>query len=301
MNATDLALLGVLSLTWGGSFFFMEIAVSTLPVFTIVTSRVLLGALTLNAFIYMTGRNLNFGWQVWKSFIVIALIGQVIPFSLIVWGQIYITSGLASILNATVPFFTLLIAHFMTTDERITPNGMMGVLLGFAGVVVIIGPEALFGEGAVIWGKLAVLLSAVLYGLTTIYARRFAKMNVPSICVAAGQLTCSSLVLMPLTLFFDQPWTLDMPELHIWASLGALGFFSTALAFIIYYRLISTVGGSNTSLVTFLVPISAIWLGFTFLNEPIIKTQMAGMALIAIGLIIIDGRAFRRLFRSFKK
>ena len=299
MNPKDLALLLLLSLTWSGSFFFMEVAVSELPVFTIVAARVCLGALTLCTFIYMRGKNLNFGWRVWRAFFVLGLIGQVIPFSLIVWGQVHITSGLASILNATVPFFTLLIAHVMTTDERITLKGVLGVLMGLVGIVVIIGPGAFLGS-VNIFAQLAILLSSALYGLTTIYARRFAGMRVPPICVAAGQLTCSSLMLIPLTLFFDQPWALAMPSTGVLMALAGLGFVSTALAFIIYYHLISTVGGNNTSLVTFLVPVSAIWLGFTFLDEALVQTQIIGMGLIALGLLIIDGRVFRKIFTARK-
>jgi drug/metabolite transporter (DMT)-like permease len=289
MGLKDWALLLCLSTFWGASFVFMEIALRDLPVLTIVAARVALAAIALNVFIAIKGIRLSFPAYVWRGFAVMALLGQVLPFALIIWAQIEITAGASSILNATLPFFTVVLAHFLTADEKLRPRKILGLVAGFAGVVVIIGPQALAGLYDHILAQCAVLLAALLYALAIIYARRFRRWHIPSLAVATGQLTCSTLLLLPFVVFIDTPWLLPMPSPDTWLAMAGMSLVSTALAFIIYYHLISTVGATNVSLVTFLMPVSTVWLAAVILAETLTANQLAGMGLIGLGLLVMNG------------
>ena len=228
-------------------------------------------------------------------FFTIGLINNVIPFSLITWGQHHIASGLASILNATTPFFTLLLAHFLTREERISKNRLSGLVIGFFGVVLIVGLD--FAEEASVnnLAQLAVLGAAFLYGLAIVYGRRFNSMGINPIIAATGQLTASTMILFPIVLLVESPWDLPFPSHVTWFAIFGLGALSTALAFILYYRVLATAGAVNISLVTFLIPVSAIVLGVLFLNERLEIKHFTGMAIIWMGLAIIDGRFFKFL------
>jgi drug/metabolite transporter (DMT)-like permease len=223
------------------------------------------------------------------------LINTVIPFDLIVWAQGHVPSGLAAILNATTPLFAVIFANYLTADEHLTAGRFAGVVIGFAGVVVMIGPDALEGLTVHVVAEFALLLASVSYALSPIYARRFARAGLSPMVAAAGQFIAASTALVPLALIFDRPWRLAMPGPGVWASLVALAALSTALAYVIYYRILSTAGAVNLMLVTFLVPISAILLGTLFLHERLGLNHLAGMALIGLGLAAIDGRPLKRL------
>jgi drug/metabolite transporter (DMT)-like permease len=269
----------VLSILWGGSFFFVEVAVGNLPPFTIVLLRVGLAAVTLHLFLIM------------------GFLNNVVPFSLLVYGQTQIASGLAAILNATTPLFTVIVVHFMTADEKMTGGRLAGALTGFAGVIVMIGPEALDGLTGNLAAQIACLGAALSYAFAGAFGRRFARLGVTPVHTATGQVTASSILLLPLVLLTDQPWALAMPGLAVWASIAALAVASTALAYILYFRLLSTAGATNLLLVTLLVPVSAILLGASILGERLDPEHIAGMVLIALGLAFIDGRPARTLGR----
>jgi len=291
MGPLEWTLLLTLSVLWGGSFFFAEVALEALPPLSVVFARVAIGALALLALVRAAGLRLPREPALWRAFFAMGALNNVIPFSLIVWGQTAITGGLAAILNATTPLFTVLLAHRLTRDERLTPAKLAGCLIGFLGVAVMIGPEALGGLGVAVLAQLAVLGAALSYACAGIYGRRFR--NTPPLITAAGQVTASSLLLCPLALAVDQPWALSMPGPQTLAALLGLGLLSTAAAYVIYFRILATAGATNLLLVTFLIPVSAILLGVLLLSERVTAPQLAGMGLIALGLAAIDGRVLR--------
>lgn len=298
MGPIEWALLITLSILWGGSFFFVEIAVEALPPFTIVFLRLALAALALHLIVVALGQRMPAGWPAWRAFFGMGLLNNAIPFSLLVWAQIHITGGLTSILNAATPLATVIVAHVLTSDEKMTRNRILGVLVGMAGVAVIIGPDALSGLGSSVLAQLAVLGATVSYAFAGVYGRRFRTMGIAPLHTATGQVTASTTLLVPLVLIVDQPWMLSMPGASVWGSILGLALPSTALAYIIYFRILATSGATNLMLVTFLVPVSAILLGSTFLGEQLEPKHFAGMALIGLGLAAIDGRLLDSLFRK---
>jgi drug/metabolite transporter (DMT)-like permease len=293
MGPKEWALLISLSVLWGGSFFFAEVALQGLPPLSVVFARVAIGALALLVVVRAVGQRLPRDVRLWRAFFVMGALNNLIPFSLIVWGQTAITGGLAAILNATTPLFTVVLAHWFTRDERMTPPKLAGVAIGFLGVAVMIGPEAFGGEGMAVWAEVAVLGAALAYALAGIYGRRFR--DVPPLVTATGQVTASSVLLCPLVLATDRPWTLPVPDAAALGALVGLGLLSTAAAYVIYFRLLASAGATNLLLVTFLIPVSAILLGVLVLGEVLTAGQLAGMGLIALGLAAIDGRLAGRM------
>jgi drug/metabolite transporter (DMT)-like permease len=229
-----------------------------------------------------------------SAYLVLALLNNVIPFVMFAWAQEVITGGLASILNATTPIWGVLVAHLFTADEKATPGKVVGVLLGFAGVAVLIGTDFLGELGRGLVAQLSCLAGTLCYALAGVWARRFSRMGIAPTAVATGQLSAAALVMLPLVLLFEPPWLAAAPSAEAWLSLGALALFSTSLAYILYFRLLASAGATNSLLVTFLIPVTAILLGALFLGERLEWRSVAGMALIAAGLAAIDGRLFRR-------
>lgn len=301
MEAAEWGMMLVLSVLWGGSFFFVGVAVKILPPFTIVALRVSLAAAALLLVIRIAGLSMPRTGRVWRAFFGMGLLNNVIPFCLIVWGQTQIASGLAAILNATTPLFGVLVAHALTRDEKLSGNRLAGVLCGFAGVVVMIGPAVFGGQASSVPGQCAVLAAALSYACAGVFGRRFQAMGIPPMTTAAGQVTASAVMLVPVALAADLPWTLAMPGTDTWAAIGGLALLSTALAYILFFRILATAGATNILLVTFLIPASAILLGALVLGERLAVQHGAGMALIAAGLACIDGRPLRfgkRLLRG---
>jgi len=295
MTMREWAMLLVLAAVWGGSFFFNGIAVRELPVFTIVVSRVALAALILAALLRLAGETLPREPRIWRAFFAMGFINNVIPFSLIVWGQQHIASGVASILNASTPLFTVVLAHSLTHDEKMSAGRVAGVVTGFAGVAVMIGLDAAQALGTHVVAQALCLAGAVSYAFAGIYGRRFRAMGLSPMVTATGQVTASSVLLVPLVLVVDRPWTLAMPGTATLAALVGVAAISTALAYVLYFRILSSAGATNLLLVTFLIPVSAILLGVLFLDEVLLPRHVAGMALIGLGLSAIDGRPWRAL------
>lgn len=292
MTTLEWVLLLTLSLVWGGSFFFAAIAVAEVPPMTVVLVRVGGAALLLWLVIFATSGAIPRDGRVWLAFFGMGALNNAIPFSLIFWAQTDIASGLASILNATTPIFTVLVAHGLTPDERLTPNRLAGVVLGFLGVVILLnGP----GAGGAVLPMLAVLAAALSYAFASIFGKRFRALGVAPLTTAAGQVTASALLMAPVVVVFDQPWTLAIPSAAALWSLAGLVTLSTALAYFLYFRILATAGATNLMLVTLLVPPSAILLGVAILGEALSLPQLAGMVVIGLGLVAIDGRLVRRL------
>lgn len=290
MGSIEWVLLIALSVLWGGSFFFVGVAVAELPPFTIVLLRVTIAALALHLASRVLGVAMPWDAQAWLTFFGMGLLNNAIPFSLIVWGQTQIASGLASILNATTPLFTVLVAHVLTADERLTRARLAGVLLGIAGVVVMIGPAAMAELGRDVLAQLAILAAALSYACAGVFGRRFKRMGVAPLATATGQVSASSLLILPLALVVDRPWTMPMPGIMALAAILGLALLSTALAYYLFFRILAAAGAVNLLLVTFLIPVSAILLGCLVLGEVLTVAQVAGMALIGAGLASIDGR-----------
>ena len=288
-------MLVTLSIVWGGTFFFQEIAVQELPVFTIVSIRVLIAALLLWAVTALTANTLPSGVKIWGALFLLALVNNVIPFTLIVWGQQEISSGLAAILNATVPLFTVVIAHFVTTDEKLTRAKFAGVIIGLVGVVVIIGEDALEGIGLAVLAQLAVLVASLAYTFGGLYGRKIQAMGLTPLGISTGQLIASSVILTPVALLVDEPWTLSLPGTEIIIAVIALASVSTAFAYILFFRILATAGATNLMLVTFLIPVSALALGIMILGEALETRHIVGLLCIGAGLAAIDGRLHRKL------
>ena len=295
MTLKDWGMLLSLSVLWGGSFFFVGVAVSELPPLTIVTLRVGIAALILWAVLLFTGQRAPRSARLWRSLFIMGLITNVIPFSLIVWGQTYITSGLASILNATTPLFTVVIAGLLLADERMTPRKTLGIVIGFFGVTVLIGPASLKELGSDTLAQLAVLGATISYGFSTTYGRRFKTMGITPLQTSVGQLTAATIMLLPIMFFIERPDQLANPSSEVWMAVISLGAFSTALAFILFFNILSSAGATNVSLVTFLAPVTAILLGWLILDERLNSEHFVGMLIIGMGLAAIDGRLWTKL------
>jgi drug/metabolite transporter (DMT)-like permease len=294
MTALEWAMLLALSVLWGGSFFFTAVAVKELPPLTIVVLRVGLAAVMLYATLRLLGLRLPRKGDAWAAFFGMGFLNNVVPFCLIVWGQTHIASGLAAILNATTPLFTVLAAHAFTVDEKMTRNRLAGVLLGLLGVTLMIGADALGGIGTDVLAQLAVLAAALSYAFAGVFGRRFRQMGIAPMATATGQVVASTLMLLPVALLVERPWTLPMPSATVWAAILGIAAFSTALGYVLYFRILATAGATNLLLVTFLIPVSAIVLGSLVLGERLGTRHFLGMALIGVGLAAIDGRLTRR-------
>ena len=294
MDPTEWALIALLSVLWGGSFLFVELALAALGPFTVVAIRVSLAALTLLAWLRIAGLALPRDRGTWLAFLVMGLLNNALPFGLITWGQGHIEAGFAAILNATTPFFTILVAHALTRDERLSARKALGIGIGFAGVVAMIGPEALRGLTGSVLGQIAVVAAALSYAFAGVFGRRFASL--PSAVAACGMLCGSSLVMLPLALAVEAIPT-ALPAPGILAALAALAVLSTAAAYLIYFRVLARAGATNLLLVTFLIPPGAVLMGWAALGERLTGGEALGMAAILFGLAVVDGRAMR-LFRA---
>ena len=292
MNRREWAMLVTLSVLWGGSFFFAEIALESLPPLTIVTLRVGLAAITLWLVVLALKLPIPNSPPIWIAFLTMGLLNNVLPFSLIVWGQSQISSGLAAILNATAPLFGVIVAGILLRDESATPFKITGVVIGFAGVIVMMDLSSIATSSLL--AQLAILAAALSYACASVYGRRFKATGLNPILVAAGQVTGSTLLLLPIALWVDgNDHYANVPS-QVWAAIISLAVFSTAAAYILYFKLLASAGATNILLVTLLVPVSAILLGWLFLEESLQTPHIIGMAMIALGLSAIDGRLWRR-------
>lgn len=295
MTAREWGMLFLLSLLWGGSFFFTGVAVKDMSPVTIVLLRAGLAAVTLQIIARARGAAIPYDPRTFGAFLVMAMLNIVIPFCLIVWGQTQIASGLASILNATTPLFAVLVAHALTRDEKLTPQRAAGVVAGFVGVVVLVGPAALGKADAGVLAHLAGVGAAFSYALAGVYGRRFARAGVSTIASATATTTAATVILLPLAFLVENPLDALNASAASWASIAGLALLSTAAGYLLYFRILGTAGATNLMLVTFLMPATAILLGWAALDEQLRPAHFAGMALIACGLALIDGRIVARL------
>ena len=300
MNARNWGLLLFLSLLWGSSFFFYKVLVAVLPPVTVVLGRVGFAAIALNLWLAVRGTPLSLGGGLWKRFLLLGLLNNAIPFVLIAWGELtpdpphaaqHITSGMASILNATTPIFMVVVAHLGTHDEKLSAAKVLGIAFGIVGTVVLVGPAAFAGT-SYIWGELAVIAASCTYAFAGVYSRRFT--GLAPLTAATGQITGAAAILLPLSLLVDRSWHYAVPDVRIWAAWLAIALVNTALAYVVYYRMLATAGVTAISLTTFIIPPIAVVLGAAVLAEPVTWNAIAGMGIIALGILAIDGRFMRR-------
>lgn len=298
MNRSDWLILGILALIWGGAFFFIGVAVRHVPPLTYVLLRLSIAAAAMWTYLKVRGQPLGLPREVWGAILLLAFLNNALPFTLFGWGQTHIASGLASILNATTPIWGVVVAHFLTADERMNPRKIAGVLLGFGGVATMIGPALLSDLGTDGLAQLACVTASLSYALAAVWARRFRRLGVSPLSVTTGQLTAGAVMMLPFSLIIDQPWTRAFPPLSALAAITALALLCTAFGYVLYFRLIDRAGATNALLVTLLVPPVAILLGGLFLGEQLAPQDFFGLGLIALGLAAIDGRLVSALSRG---
>src|SRR5579864_414314 len=282
-------------LAWAGIFLFNRLALRDFPPFTLVCLRLAIAAPLLLALVHAQGDRMPRSPRLWAAFFLMGLLNNALPFTLFVWAQQSISSGLASIINALTPVATALVCHVMTTDETLTRAKTTGVLLGVAGVIALIGPEALAGLGHAVFAELVLLLAPITYAFAGLWGRRFRAL--PVAVPAAGMVTCSALTMLPVALVHDQPWRLE-PGIVAWCAVIASAVIATALAYWLYFRILKTAGATNLLLVTILMPPIALLLGAIVLGERFGWSAFLGLGLIFLGLAAIDGRALGWITRQ---
>ncbi len=297
MGLVEWSMLVLLSMLWGGSYFLVEIALLEWSPLLIVAVRVVIASIVIWGIVLAAGFLVPRARSAWIAFFWMGLLNNVFPFLLIVWGQKEIESGLAAILTAAAPIFSVIVAGVWLKDEPVTRPKLLGAMLGFIGVVVLIGPSALAGLDVNLLAQLAVLGAALSYAFAGVYARRFARMNIDPIVVAAGQLLMSALIMILLASMFEAPHQLIESSAKVWIAVGLMAILSTALAYILYFRLLASAGATNAILVTLLIPVTAILLGALFLDERLQWLHILGMAVIGLGLSVIDGRLWQWIIR----
>jgi len=258
------------------------------PPFTVVFLRVFLAAVTLWIFLLLTGRKFPTNAKLIFAILIMGIINNVIPFSLILIGQQEIGSGLAAVVNAMTPIWTLIIANFFTQDEKFSLNKIIGIIFGFIGVAVLIGADFIQGLTASAWAQGAVLLATISYGFAGVWGKQFKSQD--PIIISTGQLTASSLVMLPLIFLLEEPFSVSAPDAELLISMLGLAILCTAFAYVLFFKILANAGATSVSLVTFLVPVSAILLGIFWLGEKLTTSNIVGMIFILIGLAIIDGR-----------
>lgn len=291
-STKDWAMIALLALIWGGSFLFGRILMLEWPPFTVVFLRVALAAATLWIFLLITGKRFPTDLSLICAVFVMGLINNVIPFSLILIGQQQIGSGLAAVVNAMTPIWTLIIANSFTSDEKFSRNKIFGIALGFLGVAVLIGSDLFQGLTASAWAQGAILGATLSYGFAGVFGKRFKTQD--PIIISTGQLTASSVIIFPIMMATEGFFDISAPNMELIISTLGLAVLCTAFAYVLYFKILASAGATNVSLVTFLVPVSAILLGMIWLGETLTTSNITGMVLIIIGLIFVDGRLIRK-------
>lgn len=293
MKAKNLFLLLLLAALWGPSFLFIKVAVAEIPPITLILGRVGLAAILLYLLLRLSGGNLPRPGRIWLPLAVVALFHTSFPFVLLSWAEQHIDSALAAILNGLTPLFTILIAHLMTTDDKLTPAKASGIALGLLGVLFFVGPSIQSGVQASTWGILAMIAVSASYGFALVYARKHLN-GLPGIVVPTSQMILSTMYLLPLAIIVDRPFNHPMPSPQAIGAVVGLAILGTVLAFIVYYRLLKSAAASYVSMVTYLVPVIGILLGVFILGERLTWNDYAGFGLILLGIMIVNG-AFRNL------
>ncbi len=298
-QSIELGFLVLLSLLWGSSFTLIKIAVETVPPATLVASRLAIGAVLLLLLVRMRGLELPRAPAVWGAFLVQGIVQSALPFTLISWGEKHIDSSIAGLLNSTPPLFAFLITFFILRERGALLRKIVGVATGFAGVIAILGPDVLVGASRSVLGELAVTGASLSYAIAPIYARRFSGLS--PLLTAACSMAMATILMLPISLCVDHPWTLDPSTEAVWSVLG-LGILSTALAMIIYFRLVKTLGPLGVTTGSYLRAGFSVVLGVVLLNEELNASTVVGLSLILLGVAIVTGHAqwpFRQMKTTY--
>ena len=294
IDLTSAILLTLLALIWGGSFFLAAVVLKEVPPITVALFRVVGALPALALFVWFKGVSLPRNLKVWSAYLVMGALNNAIPFSLIFWSQTQITSGLTSILNGATGVTGVIVAGLLLQDERLTAHKLIGVVIGFFGVALTIGLDAMRSFDIQSLAPLAVLLAGLSYSLAGVWAKLRLSGQAPEMN-ALGMIMGSSLLLIPTALWLDGPPSLELMA-STWTALLVLAVLCTSVPYLLYFNILKRAGSGNLMLVTLLIPPIAIGLGVIFLKESLQGTALMGFALIALGLTIIDGR-FWVLFR----
>lgn len=295
MTLREWGLLSAIGLVWGGAFFFVAVALQGLQPLSIGAVRMTVAGLLLTSILYAIGGRLPLHRQALAWYFVMALINSLMPLFLLAWAQKSITGGHNAILNATGPFMTLFVAHFLTQEEKLDWRRVLGTLIGLTGVVVMIGLDAIKGVSLTVIAQFASLTATLCFAFGTVFGRRFRTLGVPPLAATAGTLSASACLFIPMAIVFEQPWAGPIPGVTPLAAAIGAGVISTALGHYLFFRLLSSAGANNVALVSLLTPVSAMALGVFILGEHVEWRHLAGMATIAAGLLFVDGRLLKRL------
>ncbi len=294
MKLKNLLLLVLLASLWGPSFLFIKIAVVEISPLQLATLRIGIAAVLINLFLLSKGQRLTTNLKFWKHVFVAGFFAHTLPFILINWGEQYIDSALASILNGLTPLSTVVLAHIMISNEKLTTQKLVGVLLGFIGLIVLVLPNIFSGLEATQAGIIAVTIGAISYGVALVYSKKYLK-NTPSMHAPSAQLLGASIYLIPLSLMMESPTNLLSVSWQAIGSVAVLAIFGTAIAFIVYYKVLERTSASYVSLVTYLMPIYGVILGVIYMNELISLEMIIGMVLILIGIMVVN---FKKSIKS---
>ena len=293
MAGRDWGLLCLCALFWGSAYTFNKLIVAELPALTITASRTLVASAFLGTLAMLQGVRLPPFGRAWHAFFVFTLFSNVVPFLFVLNGQRETASGLAAVIGATTPLFVILLAHVFTTDERMQGRKVAGVLMGMLGVAIVVGADVLSGWSSSLSAKLSLVFAAFLYAVGAIYSKRI--VGLPPIAMAAMQMMCGLVITLPLALLIDRPWSLPPPPAKIVLAVIGTSIIGSSLSAIAYFHILKRAGATNAMLVTLLVPVTPILLGALLFGERLLWREIAGAAIIAAALLIIDGRPLRWL------
>ena len=279
--AVELALLLVLATLWGASYTFIRVAVATIPPITLIAGRTAIAGLLLLIIMHWRGVRMPRDAATWRRFLVQACLNSVIPWTMIAWGERTLDAGLATILNSTSPIFTFFLTLAVSRHEALSSRKLFGVVAGMAGICLIVGVQAMAGFGEQLTAQIVTVLAAICYAGAAIFSRGFKGLD--PMAPAAGSLVCGAAILIPVGLVVEQPWTLAPSTNSLLALLG-LAMFSTAAAFVIYFRLIQTLGSVGTTAQAFLRVPLGVALGVVFLGEHLSPTAWIGLACVVVGV-----------------
>jgi drug/metabolite transporter (DMT)-like permease len=288
MGWSEWGMLCLCAMLWGSAYVFNAVAIRELPHLTITLGRLAIAAFVLHVSLRLSGLSMPRDWRTWRNFFVMTLMSNIGPYLLVLQGQMGTTSGLAAVLTATTPLFTILLAHVFTRDERLSANKIVGVLVGIFGVAIVVGLDVLTGLTSTVLAKTALIAAALLYAAGAIYAKRLSGM--PPLVISTGVMTTGMLVSLPLALLVDRPWQLPVPSNDVILAVLLTGVFGSALAAVTYFRVFNVSGATNAMLVTLLLPVTPVILGAIYLGERLAMREVIGALVIMLALIIIDGR-----------
>lgn len=291
MGGTEWALLCLHAMLWGSAYFFIAVAKNDLPVLTINALRMVPAVALAMTIVLAMGCRLPVSLRDWGRFTFLALLNNYVPFSLIVLAQHHVTGGMAAVFTATTPLFAIFLAHLLTRDEKLSGPKLFGILMGITGVAILALPDLMGGAQGSLLAKLALVTTAIMYAFGGIYSRRLG--HYPPQVIAAAHMLMTLTIGLPVMLIVDRPWTLPMPSAAALGAVASAGIFASALASIIYFTLIKRAGATNALLVTLLLPLTPMLLGYLVLGETMSGRELIGAAVIGLALLVIDGRLLR--------